>query len=222
MNQITVAIIAGITTFIATNIDDLVILLIFFAQVKEGKIKTSQIISGAYWGFIALILFSLVGFFGGLIISPQWIGLLGILPIIIGLKQLIKPEEDQEEIKIVNSEYAQPDNRHPLLKGLSQILHPQTYKVALITFANGGDNIGVYVPLFAASNLTNLLIILAVFLILKGLWSYLAYSLTKNPQIAHLIAKYGHKIIPYLLIGLGIFIFWKNGTFNLISTNFMQ
>jgi cadmium resistance protein CadD (predicted permease) len=75
VNQITVAIIAGITAFIATNIDDLVILLICFAQVKEERIKKSHVISGAYWGLIILILLSLVGYFGGLIISSKWIGL---------------------------------------------------------------------------------------------------------------------------------------------------
>ncbi|BAQ65737.1 cadmium resistance transporter [Geminocystis sp. NIES-3709] len=216
MNQIVIAIVEGVSAFIATNIDDLVILLIFFAQVKEKKIKVIHIINGSYLGFIVIILFSLIGFFGGLIISPEWIGLLGILPISIGVKQLIQSQENQEEIININNEYIPPDRRHPFLKILSEILHPQTYKVAVIIFANGGDNIGVYVPLFAASNLLSLTIILVIFFLLKGLWCYLAYRLTKNPNIGHVITNYGNKIVPYILIGLGFFIFWKNGTFSLI------
>lgn len=216
MNQIFIAIITGITAFIATNIDDLVILLILFAQVKEEQITKIHVISGSYWGFIVIILLSLIGFFGGLIIAPSWIGLLGILPIIIGIKQLIQPDNKTEEVQLVTSEYANLSNRHPFLQFVSQILHPQTYKVAVITFANGGDNIGVYVPLFAANNLINLIIILLVFFILKAIWCYFAYRLIKNPKIAHIITKYGNNIVPYILIGLGFFIFWKNGTFSLI------
>ncbi len=39
---------------------------------------------------------------------------------------------------------------------LASVLNPQTYKVAAVTVANGGDNIGIYVPLFASSDLTSL------------------------------------------------------------------
>ncbi|BAQ62473.1 cadmium resistance transporter [Geminocystis sp. NIES-3708] len=216
MNQVFIAIITGITAFIATNIDDLVILLILFAQVKEEKITKIHVISGSYWGFIVIILLSLIGFFGGLIISPSWIGLLGILPIIIGIKQLIQPDNETEEVQLVTSEYVNLSNRHPFLSFVSQILHPQTYKVAVITFANGGDNIGVYVPLFATNNLMNLMIILLVFFVLKAISCYLAYRLIKNPKIADIITKYGNNIVPYILIGLGFFIFWKNGTFSLL------
>ncbi|MBL1208960.1 cadmium resistance transporter [Geminocystis sp. GBBB08] len=217
MNQVIIAIFEGISAFIATNIDDLLILLIFFTQVKEEKIEKNHVISGAYLGLIILILLSLVGYFGGLIISSQWIGLLGILPIIIGVKQLFNPDNDETELQTVSSRYVQPKHDHPIINFLYQLLHPQTYKVALITFANGGDNIGVYVPLFAGSNLLSLLVIITVFLILKGLWCYLAYRLINNKKFAHLITNYCQQYVPYVLIALGLFIFWKNGTFTLIN-----
>lgn len=206
---------AGVTAFIATNIDDLVILLLFFAQVKDDKLRYSHVISGSYWALVVIILLSLVGFIGGLVISPAWIGLLGIMPITIGIKQLIQPEENDEELQTVSSVFVTPTSRHPFLMLLTQLLHPQTYKVAVITFANSGDNIGVYVPLFAASNVMSLSIIVLLFFLLKGVWCYLAYRLTQNPKIAHILAKSGHKIVPFVLIALGFFIFWKNDTLSL-------
>jgi uncharacterized membrane protein YidH (DUF202 family) len=50
--------------------------------------------------------------------------------------------------------------------------------------ALGSDNIGVYVPLFANSRLESLLVILGVFLLLVGVWCYVAYKLTTLPAIA--------------------------------------
>lgn len=211
MNQIAIALIEAITAFIATSIDDLLILLIFFAQVKEERLTTSSVLIGSYLGFSIIILLSLVGFLGGLVISPKWIGILGFLPIIIGIKQILEGEEEGE-IQTVTSEYAQPNNRHPLLKAIYKTLHPQTYKVALITFANGGDNIGVYMPLFATSNLITLITIVIMFLALKGIWCYIAYRLMDNPEITDIITDYGSKFVPYLLILLGVFILWKNET----------
>jgi len=58
----------------------------------------------------------------------------------------------------------------------ASLLSPQTYKVAAVTFANGGDNIGIYVP---SSDLTSLGVILSVFFLLIGV-CYVAYQLTAS------------------------------------------
>jgi cadmium resistance protein CadD (predicted permease) len=55
-----------------------------------------------------------------------------------------------------------------VISTLASFLSPQTYKVAAITFANGGDNIGIYVPLFASSDFTGLIVILSVSFVLIG------------------------------------------------------
>ena len=81
----------GITAFVATNIDDIIILLLFFAQV-DANFRRRHIVIGQYLGFTLLILASLPGFFGGLIVPREWIGLLGLLPIAIGIKQLMSRE----------------------------------------------------------------------------------------------------------------------------------
>jgi cadmium resistance transport/sequestration family protein len=201
------AAIAATTAFIATNVDDIVILMLFFSQTNRS-FRRWHIIAGQYLGFIALIIASLPGFFGGLLVPRTWIGLLGLLPIAIGISSLLTNQEDELEVQtITNSSTA---------KHLLVIIAPQTYKVAAITFANGGDNIGIYVPLFASSNLAELAVICLTFLVLIGIWCYVAYRLTRHKAIANLLAKYGKRIVPFVLIGLGIYILLESRSYQLL------
>ncbi|GEA26887.1 hypothetical protein MiAbW_01447 [Microcystis aeruginosa NIES-4325] len=82
---------------------------------------------------------------------------------------------------------------------------PQTCGVAAITIANGSDNIGIYLPLFASNTLPNLVTIVSVFLILVGVWCFTAHQLTQLPAIANLITSHGSHFVPCVLIGLGVF-----------------
>lgn len=190
------AIPTGITAFFATNLDDILILLLFFTQIN-AEFRRRHIVAGQYLGFLGLILASLPGFFGGRLFSHDWIGLLGVVPIFIGINRLLNGDEDGEEGTDVSLENVSSSNR---------ILSPQTYSVAAITFANGGDNIGIYLPLFASSSWESLVIILSEFFLLVGVWCYAAYRLTKIKAIAETLTRYGNLLIPYVLMGLGILI----------------
>jgi cadmium resistance transport/sequestration family protein len=204
MSGLITAIFTGITAFSATSIDELVILMLLFSKLNT-TFHRRHIIVGLYLGSIALIVVSLPGFFGGLIVPRPWIGILGLVPMVIGLDCLINGEED--ELEEVEAETEQFDNL-----ANTSFLSPQTYSVAAIMFANGGDDIGVYVPLFASSTLESLLVILSVFLLLVGVLYYAAYQLTCQPAIADALKRYGDPIVPFVLIGLGVFIMFENRT----------
>ena len=206
---------AGITAFVATNIDDIIILLLFFAQV-DVNFRRRHIVIGQYLGFTLLILASLPGFFGGLVVPREWIGLLGLLPIAIGLKQLLNREEDTTQVQTVSSDFEPSSARNPIVSLLSSVLSPQTYKVAAVTVANGGDNISIYIPLFAGNNLVSLGVILGVFFLMVGVWCAIAYLLTRQPTIAQVLSRYGNAVVPFVLIGLGLFILYERGTFRLL------
>ncbi|AFZ35180.1 cadmium resistance transporter [Stanieria cyanosphaera PCC 7437] len=213
--------VAGSTAFIATNIDDIIILMLFFSQTNRS-FRRRHIVVGQYLGFVALVIASLPGFFGGLILPKPWIGLLGIVPIIIGITNLISSKKDEQEIQTVSDvhhlERSQSIFSKGIFKSLLVVIAPQTYQVAAVTFANGGDNIGIYVPLFARSHLADLGIILLTFFILIGVWCYIAYQLTRHPLIARALTKYGKRIVPFVLIGLGIFILLESGTYQLLPS----
>ncbi|MFB2918724.1 MULTISPECIES: cadmium resistance transporter [Aerosakkonema] len=214
MNWLVTAIITGITSFGATNIDDIVILTLFFAQVN-ATFRRRHIVVGQYLGFTALILASLPGFFGGLILPKAWIGILGFVPIFIGIIHLFKGEND-EEVQAVSTEFDSSRSNVSVLSKLASVLSPQTYNVAAVTFANGGDNIGIYVPLFASSDPASLAVILTVFFLLIGVWCYIAYLLTRHRAIASILTRYGKALVPFILIGLGVFILVESGTYHLI------
>ena len=214
MSELISAIFAGVTAFIATNLDDLVILMLFFAQIN-AVFRPKHIVVGQYLGFGALILASLPGFFSGLIVPKPWIGLLGLIPIAIGLYQLIHPE-DENEVQTVANDF-QSTIKLPILSALG-LLAPQSYQVAAVTIANGGDNIGIYVPLFAASSAASLRVILSIFFVLVGVWCYVAYQLARHPIVARVLTRYGAAIVPFVLIGVGIFILIDSETYRLLIT----
>lgn len=215
MGWIVQAILTGTTAFVATNIDDIVILMLFFARVNP-TFRPKHIVIGQYLGFTILLLASLPGYFGGLLIPKEWIGLLGILPILIGIKQWLNPDQD-DEVQAVSEEVISSTDKRSLKSRLTALLTPQTYGVMAVTIANGGDNIGIYVPLFASSDLRTLSIILLVFFGLIAVWCGVAYRLSQFPGVAHVLTRYSHRIVPLVLISLGIYILLENKTYRLFG-----
>jgi cadmium resistance transport/sequestration family protein len=200
---------AAISCFVATNIDDLVILTLFFSQVSD-RFRPRHIIIGQYLGFTVLILASLPGLLGGLIIPKPWIGLLGLLPIAIGIKQWLDREEE-ETIQTVS-----PNNK--FIASLPfKLLSIQTCNVAAVTIANGGDNVGIYIPLFASSNLLSFAITLIIFYSLIAVWCLVAYLLTRQTSLAKLLSRYGDAIVPFVLIALGLYILTESKSYQLFK-----
>ena len=195
MNELVTAIPTGLVAFTATNIDDIVMLTLFFSQVN-AVFRSRHVVVGQYLGFGALVVASLPGFFGGLIVPRAWIGMLGAIPIAFGISRLLNTEAQESEVEITQSD------RSTWLNFLS----PQAFNVAAVTVANGSDNISIYAPLFASSSLETLLVILSTFFLMVGVWCVVAYKLTRMGAIADTLTRYGNYLAPFVLIGLGVLI----------------
>ncbi|MFN6568469.1 cadmium resistance transporter [Dendronalium sp. ChiSLP03b] len=215
MSHLIAAFTEGIVAFTATNIDDIIILLLFFSQIN-GNFRRRHIFIGQYLGFAAIVIASLPGYFGGLVVQREWIGLLGLLPIAIGFKQLVDRKPETTEVQTVSSDFKQSSHRNPIVAFIGSILHPQTYKVAAVTVANGGDNISIYIPLFAGHTFASLGVILIVFFFMLGVLCAVAYLLSRQAAIAYALSRYGKLVVPFVLIGLGLFIMYERGTFSLL------
>jgi cadmium resistance protein CadD (predicted permease) len=219
MNKPANVFIEGIIAFTVTNIDDMMILLLLFSQ-SDSSFRKRHIFIGQYLGFFAIIMLSLPGFFGGLFIQREWLGLLGIIPIAIGMKQLINQQietTESTEVQTVNPDFPRLLHPNPVFSFFLSILHPNTYQVAAITIANSGDNISVYIPLFAGQDFVSLGIIIAVFLAMVGVGCGIAYLLTSQVTIGYILSRYGRAMIPFILMALGLFIMYDRGTFKLLT-----
>src|SRR6478609_7255347 len=188
---------ASILAFMSTNIDDIFILILFYGN-KEYK--ESEIITGQFLGIITLIVVSLIGSLIALVLPQAYIGLLGLIPLYIGIKGILS---------IVKKEQQEDD--HQLKANKSNVL-----SVAGTTFANGGDNIGIYVPLFATLTWTGKFSMITIFLIMTFVWCMIAKYFTKHPYVAKAVDKWGHILAPIVLIFLGLYIMYEAGTFRLL------
>ncbi|MGG6295061.1 cadmium resistance transporter [Leptolyngbya sp. AN02str] len=205
----------AIFSFVATNVDDLIINILFCSQLRTAiapEFRFRHIVAGKYLGLSLLVLASLPGFVGGLLIPQEWIGLLGVLPIVLGLRMLLLKFDNSPEFQGVHAN-AVPRSG----SWWTSLLSWYTYEVAAVTVANGGDNIGIYLPLFASLNVVQLGITVLVFWIMIGLWCGLSYYFARHSAIAQTFAKYGHRVVPFLLILLGMSILVQSGTYRLLG-----
>lgn len=187
----------AVATFVSTNVDDIFVLLGFFA---DPKFRLNQIVIGQYLGIGALYGFSAVASLLVLVIPAAYIGLLGLAPIYFGLRRLweiwngVETGDDAEDHQKASAG------------------HGNIAAVALVTIANGGDNISIYTPLFATRSAYEILIIGCIFAMLTAVWLGAAHSLVNHPKLGAPIRRHGHRIVPFVLIALGIFILYEAGT----------
>jgi cadmium resistance transport/sequestration family protein len=200
MNDLSINFLQGLTAFIATNLDDIVVLMVFLANPAW---RLRQVILGQYLGFGILVLMSLPGYLGGRLIPTAWIGLLGLIPLGIGIKLLFTKNDEEDGVQTITSQQ---------FGGLEQLVPLPVLQVAAVTIANGGDNIGIYVPLFASKNAAGLGAILFVFGLMVGIWCAVAWWLVQQQLIGTIFSKYGDCFIPWVFMGLGIYILWESKT----------
>ncbi|HEY5748824.1 MAG TPA: cadmium resistance transporter [Chryseolinea sp.] len=191
----------GILAFVSSNIDDIFLLMLFFG---DRNFKPREIILGQFAGIGALIGISLVFSLIGLVIGKAYIGLLGLLPVYFGIKGVVK----------LFSAEPPDDDEHPAKK---QGNRSNPWIVSGVTIANGGDNIGIYVPLFATLAWPQKITVISIFFIMTAAWCMLARYLSRHPLMARAIDKYGHVVTPFVLIALGIYILNESDVLSLIS-----
>lgn len=93
-----------------------------------------------------------------------------------------------------------------------ELFFNNTFLVASITIANGGDNIGIYIPFFALYSLSQIFVIVVIFSILIAVWCYIGFRLATLPMIKKAVEKYGGIVIPFVFIGIGIHVIVSSGT----------
>jgi cadmium resistance protein CadD (predicted permease) len=181
VNQYLAVLIASITTFAVTNIDDAFLLTFFFAH----RIPMRRIVAGQYAGFTAIVGISLIGVWGALAVPHRWIRLLGVLPLAIGIKRLLQARRTDVEESPASTE--------------------SVASIGLVTLSNGADNISVYVPFFVIGR-SYLWLILIEYAALVALWCFAGRWLGSHSLILRSADKWGHWAVPLVFVGLGIYV----------------
>lgn len=195
-------VVTSIILYSGTAVDLLIILMLFFAKRKSRK-DIINIYLGQFLGSVSLILLSLLfAFVLDYIPSKEILGLLGLIPIFLGLKVLLLGDSDGEAIA---KDGLRKDNKNLI------------FLVAMITFAScGADNIGVFVPYFTTLNLANLIVALLTFLVMIYLLVFSAQKLAQIPSVGETLEKYSKWFIAVVYLGLGIYILIENNSFDML------
>ena len=195
-------VVTSIILYSGTAVDLLIILMLFFAKRKSRK-DIINIYLGQFLGSVSLIFLSLLfAFVLNYIPSKEILGLLGLIPIFLGLKVLLLGDSDGEAIA-----------KDGLRKDDKNLI----FLVAMITFAScGADNIGVFVPYFITLNLANLIVALLTFLVMIYLLVFSAQKLAQVPSVGETLEKYSRWFIAVVYLGLGMYILIENNSFDML------
>ena len=196
------SILQAIGLFIATNIDDIVILSLFFGRGQGQPGTTRRLLAGQYLGFLGILGAAVAAAFGAQVLLPEAIlPYFGLIPLGLGLWAAWQAWRNR----------GQDDDDEAQLEGK----RVSVWTVAAVTFANGGDNIGVYVPVFVSVSWSAVLAYCIVFLLLVAALVFLAKWISSRKPIAEALERWEHILFPTVLIGLGIVILVSGGAFGL-------
>jgi cadmium resistance protein CadD (predicted permease) len=191
----------GIAAFVSTNIDDLLILMAFFAT---RRFPPFQIVVGQYIGMGSLIAVSLLGLLIALVVPRNLIGLIGLFPIAIGIKELLELHKKSNDYDNKGNEEEQLAKQH--LQRSKKIAYLPFLIVAAVTFS-GGEEIGIYTSLFATNNeVSQIIMLVSVVMILTGFWCGLANYFVNHSFLADHFRHIAARLLPFVVIGLGIYI----------------
>ncbi|GAB2486420.1 CadD family cadmium resistance transporter [Alkalibacterium psychrotolerans] len=190
-------ILSALLSYIGTSIDHIIVLILLFNQTQHRKRDDLSIISAVFVGFTLIVLISLAARFGLSLFEPDWIGLLGLIPIGLGIRVLFKPVDDEQE--------AQEKISHSFSRHRSQFI-----SVFFLMLAFGGDNLGVYIPLFASLDWVGITVTLLIYYALTGIMLAAAYKISEVKQINQFIEKYERWLVSFVFILLGLFILFEN------------
>lgn len=214
-------VITAFVSFASTNIDDIFVLMLFFSQINNDM-KIQHIVIGQYLGIAALTTVSIIGALGVSIIPHEYVGLLGLIPIYLGIKAYVDHKKENKDNENTGQQENQNHENNKLeettdiqenhiLTFIKSFINPSIVKVVGVTLANGGDNIGIYIPIFTGMSLIGILVTLIIFMFLIAIWCFIGLKLAEHPFVQRNIEKDKNILVSIIFIGLGIFILMERG-----------
>jgi len=190
MGEILTIIAIASGAFIGTNLDNLVLLVALHTRYEQ---HSRMVTVGYFTGMMLIGVISLaIGKAGGFI-PIAYLGMLGVIPMMIGvfaLWQLVQNKQAGEAASVVS-------NRS----------HQAVFLAVLTTqLSNGADSIITFSIFFADSSDSADYLIALAFLGMACVFARLALYLLKHRKLGQLLSRYGQYVTPFILILVGFYI----------------
>jgi cadmium resistance protein CadD (predicted permease) len=168
----------AVAVFVATNLDDFALLTLLFATPGSRR---QTVVVGQYLGLAILVAISALAAVGLVVVPIRWVGLLGVIPFVLGIRELTSHTNHAPRAPRVN------------LLG-----------VAGLVVADGADNVALYTPVFRHLGPARSLGYTLVFSVLAAMWCMLAAALARRRVIARTVERLGHVLVPLVFIAIGL------------------
>jgi cadmium resistance protein CadD (predicted permease) len=216
MDEISTTLQLAMAAGLATTFDDNIYLTGFFSEINRS-FRPQHVVIGELLGFSLLVAISLLSFLIGQYLPTRWLGWMGLLPILIGVRNLTQHLQrgygDEADRQASHRLFGTLQGFAPRRLTLLQLLRDrQTYAVSLVTLANGSNNLSIYIPLFASLKPAQVSMVVPVLYGFVILWLTLSYRLTRAPGLALVLNRYAPIFFPFVLIWLGFRILNQTGS----------
>jgi len=188
----------GIMLFVSTNIDDVFLTMAFFA---DPQLDLRAVVAGKYAGIGLLVAASAMAAACALAVPHEWIALLGLAPLGLGVHRLWTTWRRSPGGAAAGHPDLDETGAHPAANSF----FAQIASVAAVTAANGGDNLGVYIPVFA-EDLSIVPLYAVIFAVMTAVWCMVGRTLVTHRLLAATMRRLSTQLLPWVLIGLGLWI----------------
>jgi cadmium resistance protein CadD (predicted permease) len=189
LDTLTIIAIAA-SAFIGTNLDNLVLLMALYSRYDQ---KAGIVTTGYFAGMLLIGAICIVIGEAGELFPLSYLGMLGVIPIFIGVVALIKLFFGK--------------NKHESQDTSVKHNHLAIFMAVLMTqLGNGADSIITFSVLYADSTDRSDYLIILTFFSMICLFAWLAFYSLKHRRLSEILVKYGHYVTPFILILVGVYI----------------
>jgi cadmium resistance protein CadD (predicted permease) len=192
--QILGGVFGGAVVFASTNVDGFLLLTALYAS---REMSGWSIAAGQSLAMAVLVLVSALAAFASRAVPIYWTSLLGLAPLALGVRVLLRRKTAPQPLaQFTLPFWSEPPGRNA---------RHEVLIVAGLALADGGDNLGAYIPLFTASAKA-IPVYAAVFAAMTALWCWAARRIADNSWMRVRAAAWGAALLPIVLIALGVWV----------------
>jgi cadmium resistance protein CadD (predicted permease) len=186
----------AVGAYFATNMDNFILLAALLARYRRQTVN----VVAAY--FTCMLILGIVGFGVSEIanyVPIRNLGLLGIVPIYIGVVELVRIHRGREKIAVATVISLESNHKVFLTTLISQL-------------GNGADTILIFGILFADSTPAADALIMSTLAAMAIIFVLVAMYVVRHPTISSVISRYAHRVLPFILIIVGAYVLANTAT----------